>query len=140
MLTTRLLDRTLSLYQCQLFSTLAREFDENNGSVIMCVAGKSAHLAGVVAALTMKPVVAIPVASQATAGFDSLLSMSQMPQGIPVATMGFGKSGFTNGALLAAQIISLSDSDLAKKLADDRRQMGNDVVAADEKYGIKFDG
>ena len=116
---------------------LVKDF-EKEGQVIMCVAGKSAHLAGVVAALTLKPVIAVPVFSQATAGFDSLLSMSQMPKGIPVATMGFGSSGFSNGVLLACQIMALSQENLQKKLQADRKSMATAVVDADQKHRIDF--
>lgn len=119
---------------------LVKKFDQEGGQVIICVAGKSAHLAGVVAALTLKPVLAVPIFSEATAGFDSLLSMSQMPGGIPVATMGFGKGGFQNAALTAVQILALQDAALREKLQADRRKMAETVKQTDQKCRIDFNG
>lgn len=115
---------------------LIKEFEGQDGKVLMCVAGMSAHLAGVVAAQTLKPVIAIPVQSSATAGFDALLSMVQMPGGIPVATMGFGSAGFTNGSLLAAEIISLGNEGLKEKLVSYRKDMRDKVLAADAEVKI----
>ena len=100
----------------------------------------SAHLAGVVASLTLKPVLAVPVYRPETAGFDSLLSMGQMPKGIPVSTLGFGKHGFINAALTAAQIFALSDAALARKLVEDRAEMARAVIRDDEKHQQEFRG
>jgi phosphoribosylaminoimidazole carboxylase PurE protein len=119
---------------------IIKEFEAENGKLIICVAGKSAHLAGVMASLTVKPVIAVPVATPETAGFDSLLSMSQMPAGVPVATMGFGKSGFTNAALFCAQILGLSQTALSTKLAGDREQMVAKVRQDDQNNRIEFKG
>lgn len=118
--------------------SLIAEFESQQGKVIMCVAGMSAHLAGVVAAKTLKPIIAIPVQSSATAGFDALLSMVQMPGGIPVATMGFGSSGFLNGSLLASEIIALGSDSLKAKLIQHRKDMVAKVMEADSKHHIKF--
>lgn len=112
----------------------------DESQVYVCVAGMSAHLAGVVASLTLKPVLAVPVYRQETAGLDSLLSMGQMPKGIPVGTMGFGKHGFINACLLATQMFALGDKELAKKLADDRVQMARQVTLDDEKNRQEFRG
>lgn len=120
--------------------SIVEEFDSKEGSVVICVAGKSAHLAGVVASLTRKPVIAVPVASDATAGFDSLLSMSQMPAGIPVATMGFGKSGFANACLLSLEILALTDSRVADFVKSERELMDKKVQSDDGANRVDFSG
>ena len=84
--------------------------------VIIAAAGGAAHLAGVAAALTPLPVLGVPMESASLKGLDSLLSMVQMPGGIPVATFAIGKPGAINAALLAAAMLSLSDAALAKRL------------------------
>lgn len=119
---------------------LVKTFEEKGGKVILCVAGMSAHLAGVVASLTHLPVVAIPVAGSATAGLDALLSMSQMPAGIPVATMTLGKAGFTNAALFALQVLAVSDSSLSKELQRYRRAQAEAVRDSDAKHQVIFEG
>lgn len=117
-----------------------REFSENareNGfGAIIAAAGKAAHLAGAVAACTTLPVIGIPVKSSTLDGLDALLSTVQMPSGLPVATVAI--DGAANAALLALQILSVSDSDIAARL-DAQRKLGADkVLAADlrvlEKY------
>lgn len=117
---------------------IVREFENSGGSVIICVAGMSAHLAGVVAAHTLKPVLAVPVYNEKTSGFDALLSMSQMPAGIPVGTMGLSKSGFTNACILAAQILGTSDTSLYAQLVADRSKMVEAVVSDDASHRIDF--
>jgi len=84
--------------------------------VIIAGAGGAAHLPGMVASLTRLPVLGVPVESAALSGMDSLLSIAQMPGGVPVGTLAIGKSGAKNAALLAVSILSLSDSALAQKL------------------------
>ena len=84
--------------------------------VIIAGAGGAAHLPGMAAALTTIPVLGVPVESKTLKGLDSLLSINQMPAGVPVATLAIGKAGATNAALLAAAILALSDKALAKKL------------------------
>ena len=123
-----------------LVHDLVREFESNGGQVVICVAGMSAHLAGVVAALTCLPVLAVPIAGAPTAGLDALLSMGQMPGGIPVATMTFGRAGFTNAALFAAQILALSDDRLGQCFKEYKAAMAREVIAADEKHRIDFKG
>ena len=86
--------------------------------VIIAGAGSSAHLTGVTAAETTLPVIGVPIDSSPLSGFDSLLSIVQMPPGVPVATMGVGKSGVTNAAILAIQILALSDERLHQKLRE----------------------
>ena len=84
--------------------------------VIIAGAGGAAHLPGMVAALTTLPVFGVPVESKALSGQDSLLSIVQMPAGIPVGTLAIGKAGATNAGLLAASVLALSDKVLAKRL------------------------
>lgn len=86
--------------------------------IIIAGAGGAAHLPGMVASLTQLPVLGVPVASTSMDGMDSLLSIVQMPGGIPVGTLAIGKAGAKNAGLLAARILALTDAALAKRLAD----------------------
>ena len=97
------------------FATSARE---KGFKVIIAGAGGAAHLPGMAAAMTSLPVFGVPVESKALSGQDSLLSIVQMPAGIPVGTLAIGKAGAVNAALLAASVLSLSDPGLAKRLDD----------------------
>ena len=99
--------------------------------VIVAGAGGAAHLPGMVAALTTLPVIGVPVKSRALSGVDSLHSIVQMPGGIPVATVAIG--GGLNAGLLAAQILSVADADLARKLEDYRSSLHDAVVAKDAR-------
>ena len=94
----------------------AKSAEKNDVSVIIAGAGGSAHLPGMVAALTAIPVIGIPIESKKLKGLDSLLSIAQMPKGIPVATVAIGKDGAVNAGLLAASIISISDKSIRKNL------------------------
>jgi 5-(carboxyamino)imidazole ribonucleotide mutase len=89
--------------------------EKNNIKVIIAIAGAAAHLAGVVAAHTTLPVIAVPVSSTTLGGFDALLSSVQMPAGVPVATMAIGSAGAVNAAIFATQILSLADTNLKEK-------------------------
>ncbi len=89
-------------------------------NVFIAAAGLAAHLAGATAAHTLKPVIGVPMGGGPLNGFDALLSTVQMPGGIPVASVAVGKAGAKNAAYLAAQIMSLVDADLAKRLVDER--------------------
>ncbi len=109
---------------------LASNAEKQGVKVLICGAGHAAHLAGVVAAHTILPVIGIPIDSSALKGMDSLLATVQMPPGIPVSTMAIGKSGATNAAITAAQILALSDDDLAKKLREFKEEMAQKI---DEK-------
>lgn len=91
--------------------------------VIIAGAGGAAHLPGMVAAKTTLPVIGVPVQSRALNGLDSLLSIVQMPGGVPVATVAIGKAGATNAGLLAAQILSTTDSNITKKIEARRQAM-----------------
>ena len=96
--------------------------------VIIAGAGMAAALPGVVAAITLLPVLGVPMETRVMGGMDSLLSMAQMPGGIPVGTLAIGKAGAKNAALLAAAILALSDEEIARTL-DDFRQNQNDIIA-----------
>lgn len=96
--------------------------------VIIAGAGGAAHLPGMAAALTALPVLGVPVESKALSGMDSLLSIVQMPGGVPVGTLAIGKAGAINAGLLAASILALSDPALAKRLAT-WREAQTDLVA-----------
>lgn len=106
----------------------AKEAAGRGLKAIIAGAGGAAHLPGMVASLTSLPVLGVPVESKALKGMDSLLSIVQMPRGVPVATLAIGEHGAANAAILAAQILALSDSALAKRLAE-FRQSQTDAVA-----------
>jgi len=97
--------------------------------VVIAGAGAAAHLAGVVAAHTLLPVIGVPIPSSPLAGLDSLLSTAQMPGGVPVATMALGKAGAKNAALLAAEILALGDAPLRTRLVAHRKRMASDLEA-----------
>ncbi len=108
----------------------AHEYAASRGiEVLVGVAGKAAHLAGVLAASTVLPVIALPVQTSFMGGLDSLLSMAQMPSGIPVATVGV--NGGENAGLLAVQMLSLKYPDLQKKLAAFKEEMRCKINADD---------
>ena len=107
-----------------------KDADARGCAVFICAAGMAAHLAGAVAANTVKPVIGIPVDAGPLQGFDALLSTAMMPGGIPVATVAVGKAGAKNAGYLAAQILSLGDEALAKKLQQERV---DNVAAIQEK-------
>ena len=96
--------------------TFAKSAEKNNISVIIAGAGGSAHLPGMIAALTRIPVIGVPIESKKLKGLDSLLSIAQMPKGIPVGTVAIGKDGAINAGLFAASIISVSDLKSRKNL------------------------
>lgn len=96
--------------------------------VIIAGAGGAAHLPGMVAAKTTLPVIGVPVQSRSLNGLDSLLSIVQMPAGVPVATVAIGRAGASNAALLAAQILSIEDKAIAEKLEARRKTIEKDVL------------
>ncbi len=101
---------------------------EKNGiSVIIAGAGGSAHLPGMISALTSLPVLGVPIESKKLKGLDSLLSIAQMPKGIPVGTLAIGEDGAINAALLASSIIGLSDLTVKKKLKQFRLSQSKSV-------------
>ena len=115
------------------FATKARE---NNIGVIIAAAGKAAHLAGAMAANTTLPVIGIPVKSSTLDGLDALLSTVQMPQGMPVATVAIDGAG--NAALLAVQMLAITDGELAAKLDAQRRAGAEKVLSKDAEISAKY--
>lgn len=114
-----------------LIHDYVKETDKRGCSVFICAAGLAAHLAGAVASATTKPVIGIPL-DDALNGLDALLSTVQMPSGIPVATVSIGKTGAKNAAYLAAQMMALSDRELAERLKDDRTAHAKVLQEKDE--------
>ena len=106
---------------------------EKKYEVIIAAAGGAAHLAGVIASLTPIPVIGVPMLTSGLGGLDSLLSMVQMPSGIPVSTMGIGKSGAINAAILAVQILSVSDQKLRRKLVSYKKKLADEVAKKDKE-------
>jgi 5-(carboxyamino)imidazole ribonucleotide mutase len=101
--------------------------------VIVAGAGGAAHLAGVIAAETTLPVIGVPIPSSSLQGLDSLLATVQMPAGIPVATVAIGKAGATNAGILAAQMLALSDEQLAQKLRQHKENLARGVEEKSKK-------
>ncbi len=108
-------------------SEYARTAADRGLKCIIAGAGGAAHLAGVTAAETVLPVIGVPVDSSPLSGFDSLLATVQMPGGVPVGTMGVGKSGAVNAAIFAAQILATSDAALADRLAAHKRALADKI-------------
>ncbi len=108
---------------------------DNGFGVIIAAAGKAAHLAGVLAAYTVLPVIGLPIKSSFMDGLDSLLSMVQMPTGIPVATVGVGAAD--NAGILAVQLLALEDDGLREKLYAFKRQMADEVLEKDRKMQLE---
>jgi len=106
----------------------AKTAEKRGIKVIIAGAGGAAHLPGMVASLTHLPVLGVPVESKALSGMDSLLSIAQMPGGVPVGTLAIGKSGAKNAGLLAASILSLSDKKIAKSLKNWRAEQTRSVA------------
>lgn len=115
-------------------AAFAKSARENGFGVIIAAAGKAAHLAGALAAQSILPVIGIPVKASALDGLDALLSTVQMPGGIPVATVAI--NGSENAALLAAQMIALSDDALAQKLLNMREEMHQSVLEKDANLNV----
>ena len=114
-----------------------KDADVRGCGVFICAAGMAAHLAGAVAAATVKPVLGVPI-NASLDGLDALLSTVQMPGGIPVGTLAIGKAGAKNAAYLAAQILATADAGLAQNLADDRKANAEAVIAKDEALQERF--
>jgi len=111
----------------ELTAEYARSAEQSGLEVIIAAAGLAAHLPGVVAAMTLLPVLGVPMQSKALGGLDSLLSMVQMPGGVPVGTLAIGSAGAKNAALLAIRILSNSRPDLREKLRQYHAQMAEQV-------------
>lgn len=115
------------------FASAARA---NGFGAVIAAAGKAAHLAGVIAAYTTLPVIGVPIQTSMMGGLDSLLSMVQMPKGIPVACVAV--DGADNAAILAAQMLALSDEDLSGKLSAFKVQMADEVAEKDRHISEKL--
>jgi len=111
---------------------LVRDAEKNGVDVIIGAAGMAAHLPGVIASHTVLPVIGVPLEASPLNGMDALLSIVQMPPGIPVATVSVGKAGAKNAAILAVQIMARKDPELTRKLLDHRQKMAREV---EEKAG-----
>ena len=109
---------------------LVREAPDRGVKVFIVGAGAAAHLGGVVAAHTTKPVIGVPIDSSALKGLDALLSTVQMPPGVPVATVSIGKPGATNAGILAAQMIAIGDPGVATRLTDYKKGLAEKVERA----------
>jgi phosphoribosylaminoimidazole carboxylase PurE protein len=116
----------------------AREAADRGLKIIIAAAGAAAHLAGVLAAETILPVIGVPLPSSSLQGLDSLLSTVQMPAGVPVATMALGPAGAMNAALLAAQILALSDPQLTEKLKQHKKDLENRVARQNDNIPAEF--
>ena len=110
---------------------IVKDAEANGAAVMIAGAGMAAHLPGVVASLTTRPVIGVPLASGALNGVDALYAIVQMPPGIPVASVAIG--GARNAGILAAQIIATSDAELAAKMKEQRRSMADAVTAKSKK-------
>jgi len=111
----------------------AEQARERGIKVIVAGAGGAAHLPGMVAAKTTLPVIGVPIQSKALNGLDSLLSIVQMPGGVPVATVAIGSAGAKNAGLLAAQILSVFSPDIAERLVRYRQEMENSVLESSDQ-------
>lgn len=108
---------------------LSEEAAQRGIKVFIAGAGGAAHLAGVIASSTILPVIGVPMQTSALGGMDSLLSIVQMPQGVPVATTAIGNAGAKNAAILAVQIMALSDEALVAKLTNFKKAQAEKVLA-----------
>ncbi len=116
---------------------LTRDAEKKGIEVIIAGAGAAAHLAGVIAAHTILPVIGVPIDSSPLKGIDALFSTVQMPPGIPVATMAIGKAGAKNAAILAAQILRTKNSGLTKTLRSYKKKMAEEVLRKAKKFKKK---
>ena len=134
---TKILDRFNVMYKMivasahrspRLVQEFARGAEEEGLEVIIAGAGGAAHLPGIIAAETVLPVIGVPIDSSPLKGFDSLLSIVQMPGGVPVATMAVGLAGVKNAAILAVQILSRKDPSLLKQLRQYKDDMAESIA------------
>lgn len=129
------IDYTANIFSAHRTPDEVRDFvgraADSGYGVILAAAGKAAHLAGAIASKTILPVVGIPIKSSNMDGLDALLSTVQMPQGVPVATVAI--DGSYNAAVLAAQILAVSNKDLAQKLKEDKENLRKKVLDADQE-------
>jgi phosphoribosylaminoimidazole carboxylase PurE protein len=116
---------------------IAKEAEKRGINVIIAGAGSAAHLAGVIAAHTIIPVIGVPIDSSPLKGIDALFSTVQMPPGVPVATMAVGKAGAKNAAIFAVQILMAKDSRLAEELRRYREHMSEEIIEKSKKIKKK---
>ncbi len=120
--------RVLSAHRTpEALDAFLADLEARGAQVFIAAAGGAAHLAGVVASKTLKPVLGVPMGTQ-LGGLDSLLSIVQMPAGIPVGTLAIGRAGAVNAALLAAEILALQDEEIAKRLRKHRKEHAQAVI------------
>ncbi|HIV15739.1 MAG TPA: 5-(carboxyamino)imidazole ribonucleotide mutase [Candidatus Avisuccinivibrio pullicola] len=119
-------------------ATYVADAERRGCQVFICAAGLAAHLAGAVAARTLRPVIGIPVDGGPLNGVDALYSTVMMPGGIPVATVAVGKAGARNAGYLAAQIMAVADPSLFEKVKAEREQAARAVIARDEALAAKL--
>ena len=112
---------------------LIKTSESNGCKLFIAAAGMAAHLAGAVAAHSHNPVIGIPIESGGLGGLDALLSTAQMPPGIPVATVAIGKAGAKNSAILAIQMLAISNEDMANKFSTYRANLTNEVLEKNKK-------
>lgn len=117
---------------------LIDSLEANGCEVFICAAGMAAHLAGAVAARTLKPVIGIPVTSSSLGGMDALFATVQMPSGYPVATVALDSAGARNAAWLAAQILALHDSKIKKQLDAARKKFKDDILSVSKSIEDKY--
>jgi 5-(carboxyamino)imidazole ribonucleotide mutase len=121
--------RVLSAHRTpEALDSYVAEAEAQGARVFIAAAGGAAHLAGVIASKTLRPVLGVPMHSQAIGGLDSLLSTVQMPAGIPVGALAIGRAGAVNAAILAAQILAVSDDELARRLERHRSEQAQAVL------------
>jgi phosphoribosylaminoimidazole carboxylase PurE protein len=111
----------------------AATMEERGIQVVIACAGAAAHLAGVIASHTILPVIGVPIDSSPLHGLDSLFATSMMPSGVPVATMGIGKMGASNAAVLAAQILARNNPELAERIRKYKKRLADRVEQADSE-------
>lgn len=133
--------RISSAHRCpEKTAALAAEAEGRGIRVVIAGAGMAAHLAGVMAAVTILPVIGVPIGGGALNGIDALYSTVQMPGGIPVATMAIGRAGAKNAGILAVQMLALSDSALAWKMREYKESMATEVEEKDKALQEKMTG
>lgn len=144
--TTKMLDKFAIAYEVNIISAhrtpqkayeYASTAQERGLEVIIAAAGGAAHLAGVMAAWSVLPVIGVPMQTQVSGGLDSLLSIVQMPAGIPVATVATGKSGAKNAAILAGQMLGIKDGKLREKIKSFKKEMAEEIEEKNKKLQKK---
>ncbi|MEJ2111386.1 MAG: 5-(carboxyamino)imidazole ribonucleotide mutase [Acidobacteriota bacterium] len=118
----------------------SEDLEERGIQVVIACAGAAAHLAGVIAAHTILPVIGVPIDSSPLKGIDALLSTSMMPAGVPVATMGIGKAGASNAAVLAIQILARKEPELAERLHEYKQHLAEGVEQKDSNLKKERNG